>query len=447
MLPLLLLVFAAHFDAVFSQCQNLSSLEFAYAPNLSSGVTGQVIFNNLVHPRGMKFDDASNLLVVEAGFGVVALTLKNTSHCQGWERSVVVQNSGYNHGIEIGNGMLYVSARGTVDAYKYDSRSISVGSSNPTTIVNELGGWNGTDYNNTHTLVYQPPSDTDPAFLIVSIGPASEGNLYAGQASSGVSQIRRFALNAPIPTFGHNWMDGEVIAVGVRNGVGLTIDSGNNLWIAENSVDLSLWNDTHIPVSLASPINNNPADELNVVDLDNITGGFYGYPSCATVWDPTGFGNFTTGEQFAFTYTLLNDTSCQSPDINTPPMLTFQAHASPLDIKFYNGVTGNNVSFVGLNLSWVGNGFVSFHGSSSTPSIGDPALVKIPWNTSTHAPVANVTSQTGYTYLIQAGNLTACPGPCIRPVGLQFDMEGRLFVSSDATGEVCVSRFSWKSFG
>ena len=31
-----------------------------------------------------------------------------------------------------------------------------------------------------------------------------------------------------------------------------------------------------------------------------------------------------------------------------------------------------------------------------------------------------------------------CPGACFRPVGLTFDRQGRLFVSSDASGEIYV---------
>lgn len=35
-------------------------------------------------------------------------------------------------------------------------------------------------------------------------------------------------------------------------------------------------------------------------------------------------------------------------------------------------------------------------------------------------------------------DLTVCPLECFRPVGLQFDQLGRLWVSSDATGEVYI---------
>lgn len=37
---------------------------------------------------------------------------------------------------------------------------------------------------------------------------------------------------------------------------------------------------------------------------------------------------------------------------------------------------------------------------------------------------------------MQAPDLSACPDNCVRPVGLAFDPLGRLFGSSDTTGEI-----------
>ena len=41
-------------------------------------------------------------------------------------------------------------------------------------------------------------------------------------------------------------------------------------------------------------------------------------------------------------------------------------------------------------------------------------------------------------FIVQAQDLSACstPSNCIRPAGLAFDKYGRLFVSSDSSGEV-----------
>ena len=52
--------------------------------------------------------------------------------------------------------------------------------------------------------------------------------------------------------------------------------------------------------------------------------------------------------------------------------------------------------------------------------------------------VAPANSDTSYTDIFANANHTVCPGNCFRPVGLAFDSQGRMFVSSDASGEIYV---------
>ena len=51
-------------------------------------------------------------------------------------------------------------------------------------------------------------------------------------------------------------------------------------------------------------------------------------------------------------------------------------------------------------------------------------------------PVAASDSKNSWTTIMANPNLSACPGGCFRPVGLAWDSKGRLYVSSDSTGEV-----------
>lgn len=51
-------------------------------------------------------------------------------------------------------------------------------------------------------------------------------------------------------------------------------------------------------------------------------------------------------------------------------------------------------------------------------------------------PVAANTSTTAAVDIVSNANITACPGACFRPVGLAWDSKGRLFMSSDRTGEI-----------
>ena len=53
-------------------------------------------------------------------------------------------------------------------------------------------------------------------------------------------------------------------------------------------------------------------------------------------------------------------------------------------------------------------------------------------------PVAPANSNTSYTDIFANANNSVCPNNCFRPVGMAFDSQGRMFVSSDASGEVYV---------
>ena len=54
------------------------------------------------------------------------------------------------------------------------------------------------------------------------------------------------------------------------------------------------------------------------------------------------------------------------------------------------------------------------------------------------SPTALANSNTAAVDVVSNANLTACPGSCFRPVGLAWDSQGRLYMSSDSTGEIYV---------
>jgi hypothetical protein len=65
--------------------------------------------------------------------------------------------------------------------------------------------------------------------------------LFKTQASDpthGTAQIRRFGMNSSMPTGGYTWFQGDVVAWGMRNAVGLAVSSDSSkLWTVENSAD------------------------------------------------------------------------------------------------------------------------------------------------------------------------------------------------------------------
>jgi hypothetical protein len=53
-------------------------------------------------------------------------------------------------------------------------------------------------------------------------------------------------------------------------------------------------------------------------------------------------------------------------------------------------------------------------------------------------PVAAPDSTAAAIDIFANADINACPNKCFRPVGLAFDNQGRLFISSDATGEIYI---------
>lgn len=113
------------------ECKSLSSLSFVNQPTVANGLSTRVIYNGLTRPRGLRIDALENLLVIDRGTGLLALSYRNDSTCAGWERRVVVANADLNHGIEIGpsggdNQFLYASTSDSVYRWEYDPGSVAV---------------------------------------------------------------------------------------------------------------------------------------------------------------------------------------------------------------------------------------------------------------------------------------------------------------------------------
>lgn len=54
------------------------------------------------------------------------------------------------------------------------------------------------------------------------------------------------------------------------------------------------------------------------------------------------------------------------------------------------------------------------------------------------SPTAASNSTTAAIDVVSNADITQCPDGCFRPAGLAWDSQGRLFFSSDATGEIYV---------
>ncbi|PNP47326.1 hypothetical protein TGAMA5MH_01142 [Trichoderma gamsii] len=400
-------------------CSNNLSVTYP-APVAASGWQFRLVANGFTRPRGIAFDSDGGLLVVESGAGVTHLTLDDEGGTCLTVRSKkrVIADENLNHGLALsGDGKtIYVSSPESVFSFAYDSQAVSVDLSSNLTLVTNMS-------NSDHTTRTLLISKKQPDTLLIARGSNSNQDSDAANINSGHSQIRSYNISriskgdSPF-----DFLDGHVLGWGLRNSVGVVEHpSTGGIWSVENSVDQlqRQGKDIH---------QNNPGEELNyhgVLGSNDHQGGNYGYPYCYTVWSTSGFpdlGDLEVGDQFALDGAPSNvtDSSCNTDHVD--PRLAFQAHSAPLDIKF-----NSNAS----------EAFITFHGSWNRNDPTGYRIVSIAFD-SNGQPTALQNSTDAVTDIITNANLTNCPDKCFRPVGLAWDSAGRLWFSSDATGEVFV---------
>ena len=258
--------------------------------------------------------------------------------------------------------------------------------------------------------------------LVVSRGSDSNIDLLAVDEPSGHSQVRVFNL-LNITSDGYDFnKDGYRLGWGLRNSVGIAEhpDTGG-IYSVENSADQLQRDGKDIH-------GDNPGEEMNFHGYLNGTaydrqGSNYGYPYCYAAWMPSDLpmnSNLSVGSNFAMgtPNSTINDTFCAE---QTPPRLTFEAHMAPLDLKFNDSGT---------------EAWVTFHGSWNRP---DPAGYKLSVIAFENGePVAAPDNNTSYMDIVTNTDNSKCPDNCFRPVGMAIDGQGRIFMSSDASGEIYV---------
>ncbi|KAJ4296663.1 hypothetical protein N0V90_006711 [Kalmusia sp. IMI 367209] len=411
---------SASASASASACASTITPKHA-APSVASGWRADVVANKLNDPRGLLFDDEGGLLVVEQNRGISRITFnKEQDGCvrKDGDAELIINDASLNHGIALSEDSktLYASSSTAVYAWDYDA-SQGRNTSGPREVIVEMDG-------NGHTSRTLLLSRKAPGLLLVSRG--SQGNLdyETLDVQTGVSTIKAFNVTNVTDSAYNFPEDGLLLGWGLRNSVGVAEEPvTGGIYSVENSVD-------NFNRSNESIHQNNPGEEMNFHGFLNGTesdeqGGNYGYPTCFAAWNvdeiPDNEG-IQVGMQIAIgeQNSTLNDTFCREDRI--APRLTFQAHQAPLDIKFNQNGTA----------AWV-----TFHGSWNRD---DPIGYKLSYIAFDGAgsPVAPSNSSNSTIDIVSNGDLSKCPDECIRPVGLAWDSEGRLFMSSDATGEIWV---------
>ncbi|KAJ9133882.1 Soluble quino protein glucose dehydrogenase [Pleurostoma richardsiae] len=412
-------VAAACSTCAAASCSNILAPAYS-TPSVASGWTAQLVVNGLTKPRSIEFDTKGALLVVDSGVGIRRITFTdNGGTClQVDQNTLLVNQTSLNHGLALSSdgSVLYASSAAAVFAWSYDADAGTV-SSDPQTVVDNMSNNDLT----TRTLLMSQKQD---GMLVVSRGSGDDDDVAALDVSSGLSQIRAFTLANLTSTSEAYDFDsaGRLLGWGLRNSVGVAehpVTGG--IYSVENSIDGATRDGQDIH-------ENNPGEELNFHGFLNGTtadqGGNYGYPNCYALWNTSipDLDGLTVGDQFSMTQnSTLNDTVCA--DDYVAPRLTMPAHYAPLDIKFTSdGATA----------------YISFHGSFDKTNPVGYRVAEVSFNPTTGEPVAAADSTDALTDVISNPDNTKCPGACFRPVGLAWDSEDRLFMSSDATGEIYV---------
>lgn len=133
-------------------------------------------------------------------------------------------------------------------------------------------------------------------------------------------------------------------------------------------------------------------------------------------------GDLQTGDQFTTTTTnqTFNDTTCQKEFRG--PRVTLDTHTAPTDIKFHPRT---------------GDAWISFHGSWGREYPVGYKLSYVPFDAQMQPiPAKNSTNAT--VDVVWNKDNTLCPLECFRPVGVAIDARGRVWMTSDNTGEVFV---------
>lgn len=381
-----------------STCVGPASAALANA-GLPAGYCAWTWASNLSSPRGIVRNSRGDILVVEQGQGRISLLFDDDGNgvSGSTERVSLVTLSGLNHGIAIDGGYLYASTSTTVYRWAYAGGREPLGAAQ--TVVTGLpsGG------HSTRTLLFDGDGN-----LYLSVG--SGGNVDSDPSRARVLRYQASALGSP-----STFAQGEVFANGLRNEVGLALDGQGRVWGVENGRDdlqrSDLGGDIH---------NDNPAEELNLFAQ---TGRFYGYPYCwseGSLAAGNGPGTQWADPQFVTDGTH-SDSWCQNPSNVVPPVLTMQAHSAPLDLEFYSGAA--------FPADMQGSAIITFHGSWNRSPATGYKVVRVPF--ANGMPSGALTSLLEYSGAGDTGS-----GWPHRPVGIEIGTDGRLFVTSDASGIV-----------
>jgi glucose/arabinose dehydrogenase len=195
-------------------CSGIPAL--AFPVNTAKGWKATKVAGGLTQPRGLIFDTAGNLLVVQNGLGISAHKI-GSDGCFALSKTLITQRN-LNHGIVLSNDgkTLFASSATSVFAWSYDAATMTVSGDSRTVI-------SGMDSRGhvTRTLAIPPKY---PNLLIVSHGSNDNFDYGSADIKTGRSCVKVFNTSA-LPTDGYDYAtSGYQMGYGLRNEVGLAFD-------------------------------------------------------------------------------------------------------------------------------------------------------------------------------------------------------------------------------
>ena len=423
-----------HVAGQFSSCPQPKSNVISL--HISPGYALTKLVDGLEHPRQLVTDAANNLVVSSLGDGIIGLKIAyDGAGCPSVaEKKVLVPDNGQNftHAVLLSpdGKTLFASTPEFVFAWDYDAHKVAV-TGMAKTIVKGMF-ISATTLSITRALAI--PKE-HPGKLMAFRGSEDDKDYSGADPTKGFSEIKLFDWQTA-PAGGYDFTkDGEVFAHGIRDTTDFIQDRAGDFWSIDNGAD-------GVPRGgkpVGAPGDPNPADELNF--LGKVRPGTpaektpnTGFPYCHTVWNGTALPNnpehLRTGQVFAIDNGTQSDAQCNSATVR--PRLSMPAHVAVLGLRFYRP----DKSALGPQLE--GAAFITYHGPTGKKVVFAPFQDGEPT-----APRESTNGLTDFIWTDPAFNLTTCRTeltkngpPCFSPVGLEYDCEGTLFVTSDLTGEV-----------
>jgi glucose/arabinose dehydrogenase len=200
--------------SVPSLCAGVSGLAFPI--DTAKGWKATKVAGGLTQPRGLIFDTANHLLVIQNGLGITAHEI-GPDGCFASSKTLVTQRN-LNHGIVLSQDgkTLFASSATSVFAWNYDPATMTI-SGDSKVVISGMAS-NG---HVTRTLAIPPKH---PNLLIVSHGSNDNFDYPSGDIRTGRSCIKVFDTTKT-PADGYDYVTGGYqMGYGLRNEVGLAFD-------------------------------------------------------------------------------------------------------------------------------------------------------------------------------------------------------------------------------